>query len=268
MIHTTRMGDPAGLPTVLAHCFLGHGGGWKRLLQVLKTPLDAVAFDLPGHGRSAPWDRTGDLHTFATAGLAAQIGPAPALLIGHSFGGTLALRQALEAPQTVRALVLIEPVLFAAAAGTPEFTDYAAAEQPLRAAFQRGDPAEAARVFFALNGDEEGWAAMPEAAREVMIRQMAMIEATHSIIMDDSAGLLEPGRMEAFGKPVLMLAGAMSPPIFRAAARAVAERLPQAVFASVPGAGHMAPITHPAETAALIDAWLASEGMNERPRAG
>jgi len=268
MIHTTRMGDPAGLPAVLAHCFLGHSGGWKRLLQALKTPVDAVAFDLPGHGRSAPWDRTRDLHSLATEGLAAQIGPAPALVIGHSFGGTLALRQALEAPQTVRALVLIEPVLFAAVAGTREFADHVAAERPLRAAFQRGDLAEAARVFFALNGDEAGWAAMPEPARTAMIRQMGMIDATHSVLMDDSAGLLRPGRMAAFGKPVLVLAGAMSPPIFPEAARNIAARLPQAAFARVPGAGHMAPITHPAETAALIDDWLAGEGMNERPRAG
>lgn len=266
MIHTTRMGDGAGLPAVLAHCFLGHSGGWKRLLQALRTPLDAVAFDLPGHGRSAPWERGSDLHKIATAALAAQISQ-PALVIGHSFGGTLALRHALEAPDDVRGLVLIEPVLFAAATDTAEFAAHDVAERPLRTAFQRGDLAEAARAFFALNGDAAGWDAMPEPARAVMIRQMAMIDATHSVLMQDSAGLLAPGRMAGFDKPVLVLAGATSPPIFAAVACAVAGRLPRAEFASVAGAGHMAPITHPAETAALIDDWLARSGLNEKPRA-
>lgn len=267
MIHTTRMGDPSGLPAVLAHCFLGHSGGWKRLLEALVTPLDAVAFDLPGHGRSAPWSGEGDLHSVATAALAHQI-TRPALLIGHSFGGTLALRQALEAPDSVRGLVLIEPVLFAAAADTPELAAHSEAEQPLRVAFERGDLAEAARIFFALNGDEAGWHAMPGAARAVMIRQMAMIDAAHPVLMEDSAGLLAPGRMASFDKPVLVLAGAQSPPVFPAAARAVAARLPRATFASIAGAGHMAPITHPAATAAAIDGWLARTGLNEKPRVG
>ncbi|WP_333827814.1 alpha/beta fold hydrolase [Pararhodobacter sp.] len=267
MIHTTRMGDAAGIPAVLAHCFLGHSGGWKRLLEALETPLDAVAFDLPGHGRSAPWEGAGDLHGVATAALAAQIAE-PALLIGHSFGGTLALRQALEAPESVRAMVLIEPVLFAAAADTPEFAAHVAAEQPLREAFARGDLAEAARVFFALNGDEAGWHAMSEAARQMMTRQMTMIGATMSVLVDDSEGLLAPGRMAAFDKPVLVLAGALSPPVFPAAARAVAARLGRAEFVSVPGAGHMAPLTHPAATAALIDAWVLRNGLNEKPRVG
>jgi len=267
MVHTIRMGDPAGLPAVLAHCFLGHSGGWKRLLAALDTPLDAIAFDLPGHGRSAPWDGQGDLHSAATAVLARLV-TRPSLLIGHSFGGTLALRHALERPEAIRGMVLIEPVFFAAAADTPEFGPYFEAERPLRDAFGRGDLAEAARIFFALNGDAAGWAAMPEPARGVMIRQMAMISAATPTLFDDKAGMLAPGRMAAFDKPVLVLAGANSPPIFPAAARAVAERLGHATFASIAGAGHMAPLTHPDETAALIDAWLARSGLNEEPRAG
>ena len=161
---------------------------------------------------------------------------------------------------------LIEPVLFVAAKDTPAFAANVEAEKPLRAAFERGDLAEAGRIFFALNGDEAGWQAMPEPARAMMVRQMAMINAAFPVLMEDSAGLLKPGRMAAFDKPVLVLAGAQSPPIFPAAARAVAAGLPGAEFASIAGAGHMAPITHPAATAAQIDGWLARAGLNEKPR--
>ena len=270
-IHTARLGDRGGFPTVLAHCFLGHSGGWTRLFDHLQTPLDAVAFDLPGHGRSDPWqgppdeggEGAGDLHSQATAILASLV-ERPSLLIGHSFGGTLALRYALENPGMVRAMVLIEPVLFGAARGTPEFERNMAAERPLHAAFARGDLAEAARIFFALNGDEAGWAAMPEAARDRMIAQMPMIGVGVPAIVEDNAGLLTPGRMEALKVPALVLAGASSPPISPAVARAVACRLGHAQFQRVDGAGHMAPITHPGTTAALIDTWLATIGLNAR----
>lgn len=266
MIHTVRMGAAGGLPAVLAHCFLGHSGGWKRLLAAMSTPLDARAFDLPGHGRSAPWDGK-DLHAQATAALAAQI-EAPALLMGHSFGATLALRQALEAPQTVRALVLIEPVFFAAARDTPVFAPYRAAEAPLRAAMMRGDMAAAAELFFALNGDAEGWRSLPEAARASMIARMPMLAAVSPVLNDDAAGMALPGRLEGLACPVLLLAGANSPPIFGAVAQALARRLPMAQAQAVPGAGHMAPITHPEAVAGLIDGWLQPVLQKAQPRAG
>ncbi|MFN3954630.1 MAG: alpha/beta fold hydrolase [Pararhodobacter sp.] len=266
MIHVARMGVPGGLPAVLAHCFLGHSGGWKRLLTAMTTPLDARAFDLPGHGRSAPWGG-GDLHARATAALAAQI-EAPAVLMGHSFGATLALRQALEQPQSVRALVLVEPVFFAAACDMPEFGPHRAAEAPLRAAMARGEMAQAAALFFELNGDEEGWRNMPEVSRASMIARMPMLAASSPVLNDDAAGMATPGRLEGLTCPVLLLAGAASPPIFGAIARALARRLPMAQAQTVPGAGHMAPITHPQAVAGLIDGWLQPVVEKARPRAG
>jgi len=255
------------LPAVLAHCFLGHSGSWKRLLEPMQTPLDAIAFDLPGHGRSEPWDGEGDLHTQATAMLASLV-TRPSLLIGHSFGGTLALRYALERPELVLGMVLIEPVLFGAAKGTPEFLQNTEAERPLRDAFVRGDMAEAARIFFALNGDEASWAAMPDAARQMMIRQMPMVAVGVPAIIEDNAGLLAPGRMEGLEVPALVLAGANSPPIFPAVAKAVARRLGRAQFHSIAGAGHMAPISHPQATASLIDGWMEALRLKEEPRVG
>jgi len=139
---------------VALHCSLAHGGAWTAV----GDRLDGVALaapDLPGHGRSPDWDGRGDYHDRATGEVAAlmdEIGPGVALdLIGHSFGATVALRLALERPDRVRSLVLIEPVLFAAARdGAPAvLADHLARAAPFRAALAGGDAAAAARLFHA-----------------------------------------------------------------------------------------------------------------------
>jgi lipase len=265
-IHTARMGAPGAHPAVLAHCFMGHGGAWTRLIAALKTPLDAVAFDLPGHGRSAPWDGSDDLMAAVAAGFDRLV-DAPALLIGHSFGGAAALRFAAHHPGRFTGLVLIEPVFFAAAADEPEYAANERAETALRAAFEAGDMERAAREFFALNGDEAGWSAMSDRMRAQIIGQMPMVAATVPMLHHDDGHVLAPDRLEALRAPVLLLDGANSPPIFGAVTRVLARRLPQARRITVPGAGHMLPITHAERVATLIDDWIAETRALHAPGA-
>ena len=73
------------------------------------------AFDLPGHGRSPDWDGVVEYQHLSTQ-IAASFVIEPVDLIGHSFGATVALRLAVEQPQKLRSLTLIEPVFFAVAA--------------------------------------------------------------------------------------------------------------------------------------------------------
>lgn len=267
-LNTQSMGSPGGLPSVLAHCFLGHSGGWAGLVQAMAPPLDALAFDMPGHGRSPAWeDPTGsgdyqaDVAAMMAGLVAAREGDGPLLLIGHSFGATVALRHALARPDTVRALVLFEPVFFAAAAGEPEFADYIRAEEPLAAALGSGDTERAARAFMQINGDAPEWDSLPEKQRARFMAQMPLIAASRAGVFSDSGKLLAPGRMEAFSVPVLLVTGERSPAIFQAVARALARRLGRAEWRVVEGAGHMVPITHAGQSAALIGEWMARHGI-------
>lgn len=266
MLATTRLGAPGGRPALLAHCFLGHAGSWKGLVARLADPPDALAFDLPGHGRSAFPDRLGDFHADVSAaipGLIAEAAPqgAPVLGMGHSFGGAVLLRHALAQPETVAGLVLVEPVFFAAARGTPEWDRWMADEAPVHQALAAGDPEAALRAFLEQNGDGTPWEAIPERARVALARLIPLVSATGPGLIEDTGGLLAPGRMEGFDRPVLLLAGAASPAIFRAICRGLAARLPRAEMAVVEGAGHMLPITHAAEVARIIDAWRQRNGV-------
>ncbi len=265
---TQPMGRQGGLPALMVHCFLGHSGMWAGLVGAMAPPLDALALDMPGHGRAPAWgDPTGsgDYQADVTAQLAAlheaRAGLGAPLLIGHSFGATVALRHALERPGSVRGLVLFEPVFFAAAAGEPEFAAHQRGEAALRAAFTEGDMEAAAHAFMQINGDAPDWDSLPEKQRARFTAQMPLIAASRPGVFDDSGGQLAPGRMEGFSLPVLLITGARSPAIFRAISRALAARLGRAEWHSLQGAGHMVPITHAKECALVIGDWLVREGL-------
>jgi len=264
-IATCRVGTPGARPALLAHCFLGHAGTWDRLVSRLTAPLDGLAFDLPGHGRSPMPDHVEDFLAEVGAlvpGLLTLLPPGPdgVLAMGHSFGGALMLRQAVMSPGTVGALVLIEPVFFAAARGCAEFDRWQAEDAPLQAHLAAGRPDLAAQMFLQQNGDGTPWDRLPARQRDAILRLIALMPGTAPGLIDDSGGLLAPGRIEGFDRPVLLLAGSDSPPVYRAICRALADRLPQARLSIVDGAGHMLPITHTRQVAACIDAWLDETG--------
>lgn len=240
------------------HCSLAHAGAWSGVAAALPG-VCLTAPDLPGHGRSGDWDPATDLHATATrvaGALAERIG-APLDLIGHSFGATVALRLALERPELVRSLTLVEPVLFVIARGTPAFEafigDYADVEQRLA-----GEPEAAAALF------HRAWGAgtlehLPEAQRRYMVERMPLVGAQNHVLLDDVPGLTAPGRLEGFDRPVLLVEGADSPPVVAAIHDALAARLPKARRLVVPGAGHMVPISHPRIVAAAIAGLFASD---------
>jgi lipase len=111
-LHVHRYG-PDGPPQVLAiHGLTGHGLRWQTLATRHLPDVAVVAPDLLGHGRSswaAPWTR--DANTEALAALLDDEGGAPVLVVGHSFGGALALDLAAARPDLVAGLVLLDPAV-------------------------------------------------------------------------------------------------------------------------------------------------------------
>lgn len=246
-------GDPAR-PALALHCSMGSSSYWGPIAARLDGMVDLYAFDAPGHGRSGPWqpgERAGaEFHTGVTWIAAPRI-DRPMDLIGHSLGATVALRIAVGAPQSVRTLTLIEPVLFAAA---PEFCD-----DPLFHEMDRllaaGEDEAATRAFLAVWGDGD-FDGQPAAQRKRMIGQVRLVADANATLREDRARILRAGGLESVTAPVSLIRGADSPPVIAAIEASLRARLPDVTEAVVPGAGHMVPITHPDEVAALIRATL------------
>lgn len=242
---------------VLIHCSLGSSGLWAGVAERLADAATLTAFDLPGHGKSGDWTDGGDVQA-QTAAMAADLIEDRADLIGHSFGATAALRLAVERPEKVRSLTLIEPVLFAVLAldrpgllarHDTEMADYTAAGA-------RGDWAEATRIFMAKWGDGRPWESLPEAQRATLIARIRVVEAASCMLRTDPTGLLRPGALGRIAAPVLIMEGAESPEYIAAIAAGLAARLPGARRTVIDGAGHMAPVTHPEDVAGAIRAFL------------
>lgn len=245
-------------PALALHCSLAHAGAWAAVGERLGDLLTMTAVDMPGHGRTADWDGETDLHRLSTDIAAHFAAQGPVDLIGHSFGGTVALRLALERPERVRSLTLIEPVLFAAA-HRADPAHYAAdtAQAPFAQAWREGRREDAAALFHAEWGNGIALDALPERQRRYIVDRMGLIVAQDPYLAQDSAGLLRPGGLESLPMPVLLAEGGASPPVIGAIMGELARRIPDARRLVVPGAGHMLPITHSAAVAAGLRAMLA-----------
>lgn len=245
------------VPALALHCSLAHGVAWSPLAQHVPD-LTITAPDFLGHGKSADWDGRGDFHSVATRQAMDFLGQEPLHLIGHSFGATVALRLALEKPEAVASLTLFEPVLFCAAraAGSDTYAAYIAAQAPFDAALRAGRKEQAAEAFQAIWGRGEKWQDTPAVQRDYITARIGLIAAQDPALIADAAGLLSFGRLESLGIPVLLAEGAESPPVIDAINAELARRLPQVQRAVVAGAGHMLPLTHAADCAALVNRQL------------
>lgn len=244
-------------PALMIHCALAESSVWGGMARHLSGALSMTAFDLPGHGRSGDWDGVGEIQAQCVriaADFAARAG-GPLDVIGHSFGATVALRLALEHPGALRSLVLIEPVLFAVAGRAKGDGDAAFAE-----AMRAGDMERAARDFTALWGTGARWEDIAQAQQAKLTAQMPLIAASAPALYDDIGGMLRPGGLEGLDLPVLLLEGSRAPAVISAINDGLAARLARAERSIIGGAGHMAPVTHPAQLSAEILRFLHAIG--------
>ncbi len=111
-LHTYRYGPSRPAQILAVHGLTGHGRRWETLASEHLPEFSVLAPDLIGHGRStwaAPW--TVEANVAALAALLDAEGGGPVLVVGHSFGGAVALSLAAARPELVSGLVLLDPAV-------------------------------------------------------------------------------------------------------------------------------------------------------------
>lgn len=198
---------------------------------------------LPGHPGGGTWDRASAYMDQAVAQALAALPAGPVHLFGHSLGGAVALRVAVEHPDLVTRLDLFEPVMFAAASAEAR-ADHAAEMAPFMAAFETGNHARAAEVFAGLWSGGVPWPALPELVRKQMTALIDVIPATRPALMDDIHRVLP--RLADCGVPTWIWTSATPAPIAASIQEGLVARLPQAQGGQIDHAsGHMIPVMAP-----------------------
>jgi pimeloyl-ACP methyl ester carboxylesterase len=105
----------SGTSVVCIHSSASSSGQWRTLMERLADRFRVIAVDLYGSGKTAAWPQGQPMHLDDEVALLSSVFRAAGdrfHLIGHSFGGAIALKAALANRDRVLSLVLYEPVLF------------------------------------------------------------------------------------------------------------------------------------------------------------
>jgi len=245
-LHSER--DGAGPPIVLLHGFGQTGRCWGPLAPALARLRTVVRLDAPGHGDTG--GEGADLPD--TAHLMAEAG-GPAVYLGYSMGGRMALQLAVDRPDVVEALIVL--------GATPGIEDSAE-----RAARHAADRALAARIRDGgVPAFVDHWLALPMFAglppegRFEDERRRNSAEGLATSLERAGTGNQAPqwDRLATIAVPTLVVAGEDDERYAAIAARTAAAIGPHATTALVPGAGHSAHLEQPERFTALVLDWLA-----------
>jgi esterase len=219
-----------------------HGGGssalmWTDAFSELAKLGRVIAYDRRGCTRSErpqPYERTtlGEQADDAAA-LLEHLGAEPAVVIGRSYGGAVAVELALRDPGAVRALALLEGDALgltpAGLAWTTELRD------GLREVAARDGAEAAPEALFDRVMGTGVWESLPKDARELLSQNGEALLAELEYVDQPNPAA------EAFAgieQPVLLVAASDSPPEQRAMTEAMAAALPNARTETVEG-GHL-----------------------------
>jgi pimeloyl-ACP methyl ester carboxylesterase len=250
----------AGTPVVCIHSSASSSVQWRSLMERLAPRYRVIAVDLYGSGRTPAWP--GDQRMRLDDQLALlepvfRIAGDRFHLVGHSFGGAIALKAAFVDRSRVISLALYEPVLFSVLmADAPDSVAareiLAVRDDTIRLVDQGELDASAARFVDYWMG-EGAWATTPESRKPVIAAAMRAVKP------EWHAAFCEPTPLYAFAAidaPTLLLTGAKSRESTRAIARLLRAVLPRVQAEDLSGVGHMAPVTHPERVSPLIERFL------------
>jgi pimeloyl-ACP methyl ester carboxylesterase len=213
--------------------------------------------DLIGYGAAAPWSGRGG---FSLAQEAAAVRSLlgrldePVHLVGHSYGGAVALHIARTRPECVRSLTLVEPSAFHLLRNG-DATDLAALREIFAvaadagAALAIGDYGGGFGRFVDYWSGPGSWAEMAPEKRAAFAPQLA------KVVLDFHALFSEPAEIEDvcdIARPTLLVQGGRTRLPSRCVCARLRTALPEASFRVVQGAGHMLPVTHRDQVNALI----------------
>lgn len=249
--------EGAGEPLVLIHGSASDYRTWEIQRPVLSGHFRVVTYSRryhwPNERIRSGQDYSMPEHVADLGALLRSLDAAPAHLVGHSYGGFLALLLAMREPDLVRTLVLMEPpavTLFVSPKPKPQellglffrrpatalavFRFGARGIAPATDAARRGDLDAMLRIFASATLGDDAFRRLSDARLE---------QARANLIPEEMLGSglspLEETEVMDVQHPTLLLTGARSPGVFHRVADRLEEILPRVERRTIPEASHI-----------------------------
>jgi len=251
---------------VCLHASAGSGRQWSALAGSIGDRYLVHAPDLGGGTTRNSLDED-----VAIAGSAIATAGAPVHLVGHSYGGAVALLAALRDPGAVASLVLYEPVLFwllrndargpgfGSERSAQAWAEIRAVADGLAADYAAGRASKAARDFVDYWSGPGAWDGLGARQQQTVTQRMPGVLSNFDCLSAESVPLAAIAKLPM---PVMWLGGSETrePPL--RVGELLGAALPQTVRYTLPGVGHMGPLTH----ARLVNTLIAGFVLAKRPR--
>jgi pimeloyl-ACP methyl ester carboxylesterase len=231
---------------------------WRALVERLRGSYRLIAIDLYGYGATPP-PAAGpfcldDEVALVRSVLDSALRPDERFhLVGHSYGGVVALQFAPGLARRLRSLTLFEPIPFhLLPQSAPTMPELLAIQRQVEASLARQDAGAGVASFVDYWSGAGAFERMPDERRATLCRQLPKIALEMRAVAGETTVAAVYQRITA---PVCLLGGRDSPPAAHAALAALAELFPRAQRRLV-NAGHLAPATHPDLVNPLIERFI------------
>jgi pimeloyl-ACP methyl ester carboxylesterase len=232
----------AGTPVLGIHGTPGSAALWEDAARDLSRHGRCITYDRRGFGRSPLPDGTTSLdlddHVDDALALLDALAARPAVVVGRSSGGVIALALALREPSAVLGLALLEPSLvtvdLVAAAWATRLRERVIAAEAV-------EPGSAARTVVVGALGDGVWDAWPARLRDVLTRGSPAVLAEargEGLDLSPKPLVVDRDALAALPVPVLLVSGEDSPAPLRAVVARLAAAMPDATSVVVPG-GHL-----------------------------
>ena len=258
----------SGPVVMLVHSSVSGARMWRRLMDDLKDDFHVRAVNLYGYGKTPPWSSDAPQSLDDQARLVENALPSNAdtvSLVGHSFGGSVAMKLAARLSGRVTKLVLLETnpfYLLAQAGRAAAFAEAVDLRNCVKKFGALGKWATAAELFADYWGSAGSWDNMPAERRNIFVEALKPNYFEWDAVMDETTPVEQWARL--LPRSTLLVSDPNTVLPIREINAILRRSCPMWTYKEIADGGHMAPLTRPDLINPLVRAFLRLELCDDR----
>ncbi len=253
-----------GQPVILIHSSVSANRQWRGLTELLADHYRLLAINLFGYGETTPWPGKSMQSLYAQAQLVLALCEelaSPVHLVGHSFGGSVALKSAMLLGPRSKSLILLEPnpfYLLKQNGRRQAFLESRDLRDHVKCYGSLGDWRKVAERFANYWLGNDSWSTMTEKRRAAFVSSLPPNFHEWDAVMEEQTTIEEV--MSLTAKTLVVSDPETRLPI-REIVDILSEACPHWTFRTIPEGGHMAALTHPELVNPIIREFLDTVSM-------